>query len=441
MKPSNLENTWNSLKLENAVYDSVKKYFDSVSIKDIRPNSWKVPIGGGFYGHEEVIEVVKCYLNGSLSIQKPVIDFENKFSDYIGTNYGIATNSGTSANILALNALIDAGYLELGDEIVVPATTFISVATPILQLGLIPVYVDVEVDTLNIDLNELERVVNDDDRNIKGVMIVHTLGNPVDMNRVNKIIGNTDVQIIEDCCEAHGAECDGKKIGSYGIMSTWSFYVAHHMTTAEGGMVLTDSKELDIILRELREFGRDKEYSGERYGMNRGNLKDFDERYTFHRVGWNFRMADAPASFGIQQLKKLDDMNKIRLKHAEYLIENLSQFNQYLQIPSKNTEYNVNTFYSFPIIIKKNAKIQRKNFVRYLESQGIETRAIMCGTLPDQPSLCNEIGIEYGELSQSRYIRDNGFFIGCHPCLEEDDLKYVIETITSYFKQQGDILQ
>jgi len=429
------------LNQQNKIYDNIKEYFDTVSMKDIRPNSWRVPIGGGFYGHEEVNAVVKCYLNGSLSIQKPVMEFENKFSNYIGTKYGIATNSGTSANILALNALIDAGYLELGDEVALPATTFISVATPILQLGLVPVYVDVEADTLNIDLDEFKKLVDDEDRNIKCVMIVHTLGNPVDMNRVNTIINNKDIQVIEDCCEAHGAECDGKKVGSYGIMLTWSFYVAHHMTTAEGGMVLTDSKELDIILKELREFGRDKEYSGERYGMNKGNLKDFDERYTFHRVGWNFRMADAPASFGIQQLAKLDDMNQIRLKYAKYLIENLSQFSQHLQIPIENTEYNVNTFYSFPIIIKKNTKIQRKNLTRYLESNGIETRAIMCGTLPDQPSLCNEIGIEYGELTQSRYIRDNGFFIGCHPCLEEDDLKHVVKTITNYFKQQGDILQ
>lgn len=427
--------------IQKKVYDSIKDYFDKVSMKDIRPNSWKVPIGGGFYGHEEVNEVVKCYLNGSLSIQKPVMEFEDKFSNYIGTKYGIATNSGTSANILALNALLDAGCLELGDEVALPATTFISVATPILQLGLIPVYVDVEVDTLNLDLDEFEKLLNDNDRNIKCAMIVHTLGNPVDMNRVNRIIGNKDILVIEDCCEAHGAECDGKKIGSYGIMSTWSFYVAHHMTTGEGGMVLTDSKELDIILKELREFGRDKEYSGERYGMTIGNLKNFDERYTFHRIGWNFRMADAPASFGIQQLAKLDDMNQIRLKHANYLIKNLSQFSEHLQIPTENTEYSVNTFYSFPIILKKNTKIQRKNFTQYLESNGIETRAIMCGTLPDQPSLCNEIGIEYGELTQSRYIRDNGFFIGCHPCLEEDDLKHVVKTITNYFKQQGDILQ
>ena len=302
---------------ENEIYKNIKEYFNLVSIKDLKPSSWRVPIGGGFYGADEVNDVVKCYLQGSLSIQKSVIDFENKFSDYVGSRYGIATNSGTSANILALNALIDAGYLKVGDEVAIPATTFISVATPIIQLGLVPIYIDVELDTLNIDPNQLKKAIDDEDRNIKCAIVVHTLGNPANMSKIMEIANKKNVKIIEDCCEAHGAEWDGKKVGSYGIISTWSFYVAHNMTTAEGGMVLTNSSMLQSILSELREFGRNKGYKGERYGISQGNLKDFDERYTFHRIGWNFRMADAPAAFGIQQLKKLDYMNGIRMKERE----------------------------------------------------------------------------------------------------------------------------
>ena len=155
-------------------------------------------------------------------------------------------------------------------------------------------------------------------------MAVHTLGNPADITRIMEIADQNDVKVIEDCCEAHGAEWGGQKIGSYGIISTWSFYVAHHMTTAEGGMALTSDDELDTILRELREFGRDKGYNGERYGMKKAGLINFDERYTFHRIGWNFRMADAPASFGIQQLNKLDSMNETRLINAKYLTNGLS---------------------------------------------------------------------------------------------------------------------
>ena len=416
---------------EKSIYESITKYFDTVSVKDLRPNSWKVPIGGGYYGAEEVNEVVKCYLHGSLSIQTPVIEFENKFSNYIGTNYGIATNSGTSANILALNALIESGDLKAGDEVALPATTFISVATPIIQLGLVPVYIDIEPHTLNIDIDELENAIRNPERNIKCAMIVHTLGNPANMTKIMQIAEHLDIKIIEDCCEAHGAEWNGKKVGSFGIISTWSFYVAHHMTTAEGGMALTNSDELNVIIRELREFGRNKSYQGERYGMNTDRLHDFDERYTFHRIGWNFRMADAPASFGIKQLEKLDDMTKIRIDNAKYLTKELSKFNEHIEVLENDSNEFINSYYSFPIIIKNPDKINRKDFTQYLESNSIETRAIMCGTLPDQPSLV-DIGHEYGGLEGSRYIMDNSFFVGCHPCLEKDELDHIIHTITNY---------
>ena len=193
--------------------------------------------------------------------------------------------------------------LKVGDYVAVPSTTFISVATPVIQLGLIPMYVDIDRDTLNMNLDELEEVIRSEEK-LKCVMAVHTLGNPMDMTRLMEITKDKDIQVIEDCCEAHGAEWDGQKIGSFGVMSTWSFYVAHHITTAEGGMVCTNDVDLNVTLRELREFGRDKSYQGKRYGIRSGNLIDFDERYTFDKVGWNFRMADAPASFGNEKLKK-----------------------------------------------------------------------------------------------------------------------------------------
>ena len=409
-------------EIKKKIHRNIDEYFDNVSMIDLKPNSWKVPIGGGFYGADEVKAVIDCYLTGALSIQKPVREFENEFSKYIGVKNGIATNSGTSANILALNALLDAGLLNKGDEVALPATTFITVATPIIQLGLIPVYIDIDKNTLNINPRKLEKSIKDPKRNIKCTMIVHTLGN------------DNDVHIIEDCCEAHGAKWNNQKVGSFGIMSTWSFYVAHHMTTAEGGMVTTNSDDLDIILRELREFGRDKGYKGERYGISTGNLKDFDERYTFHRVGWNFRMADAPASFGLQQLKKLDIMNKKRLVNASHLTNALEAYKDLIYVlPKNNTiDGNLNTFYSFPIVIKDD-RINRKEFACFLEDNSIETRAIMCGTLPDQPSLLNQVGVSYGQLSNSRFVSNNGFFVGCHPCLEIKDLDYVVDTIKKYF--------
>ena len=251
------------------------------------------------------------------------------------------------------------------------------------------------------------------------------------MDRLMSIVDGTDIQVIEDCCEAHGAEWDGKKIGSFGAMSTWSFYVAHHITTAEGGMVLTNSDELEITLRELREFGRDKSYSGKRYGITSGNLVDFDERYTFDKVGWNFRMADAPAAFGNQQLKKLDDMIDIRLKNASRLIDGLFECKMISTFPHNNDVVK-NSFYSFPIICDNN--VSRNDMARFLESKGIETRSIMCGTLSDQPALCDEPMVEYGGLVDSRMIRDKAFFVGCHPLLGDDEIDYVINIVKEYLR-------
>ena len=417
------------------IFNNVKKYFSNINPKKLKPSKWTVPIGGGYYDENEVNSVIDCYLKGHLSTQIPVNQFEKNFSKYIGIKYAVATNSGTSANILALNTLIENGELNKGDKVAIPATTFISVATPIIQLGLVPVYIDVKKD-LNMNIDELSIAIKKF-KNIKCVMIVHTLGMPADMLKLKKLCKKRKIVIIEDCCEAHGATINNKKIGSFGDISTWSFYVAHNMTTAEGGMVLMKSKKYYSICSELREFGRLKSYKGQRYGFSqkikKNGLSEYDERYVFHRIGWNFRMSDAPAAFGIQQLKKLDKMNSKRIKNAEFLIDKLSKFPQ-LELPVINNKNIRNTFYSFPIIIKKNTKINRKKFVQFLESHGIETRAIMCGTLPDQPSLINAPGISFGKLINSRLIRDRGFFIGCHPLLKTESLKYVIKIFNKFFK-------
>ena len=205
------------------------------------------------------------------------------------------------------------------------------------------------------------------------------------------------------------------------------------MTTAEGGMATTSSEQYKTILSELREFGRLKTYNGERFGYSNGNLVDFDERYVFHRIGWNFRMADAPASFGIQQLKKLDSMNTTRKSNAKFLIDNLKK-HESLILPDYSTSEREITYYSFPIILKQGSNISRKLFAQHLEYNSVETRAIMCGTLPDQPSLKNSSHIIAGKLKTSRHIRDNALFIGCHPMLEKEHLQHAVDVIDEYLK-------
>lgn len=426
----------NQQKTEAKVYTEIKSYFKNLPKNHFKNPNWVAPIGGGYYDDKEIVAVTKCYINGLLSTQKPVVEFENKFSAYIGNKHGIAVNSGTSANILAFNALLENGDLKKGDEVALPATTFISVATPILQLGLKPVYIDINPKTLNMDMGALAEALQKKNK-IKCVIVVHTLGYPADMDALLRLAKKFKFKVIEDCCEAHGAKINGKTVGSFGDIATWSFYVAHNMTTAEGGMIQTNSDTYNVLLRDLREFGRRRVHQGPRYSYSSGKLKDFDERYTFHKVGWNFRMADAPAAFGIEQLKKLDTMNKMRIKNAAYLIKHLQSVSDVLQLPSVVNTAVQHTYYTFPIVIKDTKRIVRKEFARYLESHKIETRAIMCGTLPDQPGLVGTPGRSFGNLKQSRYVRDNALSIGCHPLLGREELDHIITTIKNYISHVG----
>ena len=418
--------------IKKKIEDLIEEYFALDNNFQLDPDRDRITVGFPCFDHREISRAVSCLLDLRLSQGPKVKEFEEKFSSYIGTKYGVAVNSGSSANLIAIAALIKAGLVKKGSEVIIPATTFTTVVSPIIQNGLIPVFVDVGRDSYNIDCDEIEKAINP---NTGLIMPVHTLGLPADMESIMKIADKHNLPVFEDCCEAHGASINGKKVGSFGDIATWSFYVAHHMTTAEGGMVQTNSTKYNTILRELREFGRNKGYKGERYGYNSEELTDFDERYVFHRIGWNFRMADAPAAFGLEQLKKLDKMNSKRIKNAEYLIDNLKPYEKYFQLPQKGEEGFVHTYYSFAIIIKENSGIVRKDLVQYLESCGIETRAIMCGTLSDQPNLCNVLGKDYGDLKVSRYVRDNGFFVGCHPGLEEEQLQHVVKTIKNYITE------
>lgn len=420
-----------STKKEEEIYKKLEEHFQTTDPKERRPSSWRVPIGGSFYDEKEVKAVLECYLKGWLSVQKKVVEFEKLFSDYIGVRYGVAVNSGSSANLLALAALIEANDLKIGDEVIVPATTFVTVASPVIQLGLVPVYVDVDAHTFNLDPQELEKAINP--QKTKAIMVVHTLGCPADMNKIMKIAQRYKLKVIEDCCEAHGAAYRGKMVGGFGDLATFSFYVAHHMTTGEGGMALTNSDTYYQLVAELREFGRFKSYKGVRFGYSDSYFTDFDERYVFHRIGYNFRMADPPAAFGIEQVKRLDELNRQRIINAKFYIDNFNdKLKTFFQVPLLPNSEIIHTFYAFPLVIRSGVDLVRSKIVRYLESKGIETRALFCGTLPDQPCFKNAPGRTEGSLPVSRWLRDNAFFIGCHPGLNRSDLQYVIETIKEF---------
>lgn len=388
----------------------------------------KVLLSQPLFGKEEIIALLRVMLlsNGWIAQGPKVAAFEKAFALYIGVSHAVATNSGSSANLLVFAALLAMGRLKKGDEVIIPASVFPTVATPVVQLGLIPVFVDVDLQG-NIDPLQVRRAIS---KKTKVVMVVHTLGKPADVISIQKILRGKNILLFEDACEAHGASIGKKRAGSFGDVATFSFYVAHNMTTGEGGMVVTNNKKLATLVSSLRDFGRVTK-GNFRFGKKDKVLGIYDTRYLFTNIGYNVRLTDMQAAMGIEQLKKLESMNKKRIHIAKHYLLGLSSLQNYFILPKveKNT---VHVFYGFLLVVKKDAPFCREEIVMFLESNGIETRPLFSGCLPDQPAFRNVAKRIVGGLPNARFLRDNAFFIGCHPGLTAKDVARVITSIHQF---------
>jgi CDP-6-deoxy-D-xylo-4-hexulose-3-dehydrase len=420
--------------IQSQIDNLVEKYYDALSKKRTEEIE-RISLSAPSYDSREAVSAIRTILSGWISQGPNVRQFETAFSQYIGRTKGIAVNSGSSANLLAILALKDVYGLRDGDEVILPAATFSTVAMPIIQAGLMPVYVDVKRDTLNIDPEQIDSAVSDKSRIL---MPVHTLGYPAEMNRLVEVSNHYQLTIFEDCCEAHGSSIDGKKAGSFGELSTFSFFVAHNMTTGEGGMIVTNNERLEDICRSLREFGRcnQKNVSNDRYFSDEV-LNDYDRRYVFDRLGYNLRMTDITAAFGIVQLAKLEDMNNKRRNNAAFLTKILSEeVEEFIELPPEQPGY-LHTYYTYSIVLKENVSFTRRQFAEHLEKCKIETRPLFAGCLPDQPVFRGAPGRIVGDLSNSRYLRDNLVFIGIHPALNKQHIEYIADVIVTFIKDKA----
>ncbi len=414
-------------QLKKEIFEKVEEYF---ATKTNEPSE-KIGVAYPCFDHKEVNQALDSLLDVWISQGPKVKQFEKEYAKYIGTKYGIGCNSGSSANLLALTSLIQAGHLKPGDEVIVPAATFTTVISPLLQTGLVPVFVDVELETYNNDPAAIERAITD---KTKLIMIVHSLGCASKMDEIMHISRNYNIPVLEDCCEAHGSSIDGKKVGSFGLISTFSFFVAHNMTTGEGGMIMTSDDELHDILRSVREFGRLTKYEKNkpRFYYSDEHLNEYDERYVFTNVGYNLRMTDIAASLGIEQLKKLDDFNDARVKIAHFYTESLCKFQDYLTLPKIPLGY-FHSFYGYPFVIKPDAPFTRQELVNHLENNNIETRAFMGGDLSKQPAYRNTPCKTPYSMPNTDLMFNNAFFIGCHPFITEKQKKQIVEAFESFF--------
>lgn len=396
-----------------------------------------IPASGKNIGAEELSNMIEASLDMWLTAGRFNDEFEKAFAEKLGVKYALTTNSGSSANLLALSALtsykLKDRALKKGDEVIAVAAGFPTTVNPIIQNGLIPVFVDCEVGTYNIDVNKIEKSISP---KTKAIFLAHTLGNMYDMDKVMDLAHKYNLWVIEDSCDALGAQWKGKYAGTIGHIGTYSFYPAHHITMGEGGAVVTNDPVLHRIIMSFRDWGRDcwckpgcDDTCHNRFNMKLGHLPEgYDHKYTYSHIGYNLKITDWQASIALAQLKKLDKFLEIRKNNAETLLARLADLQDYLILP-KITPNCKPSWFGFLISVKEDAPFSKLELVPYMEAHGIGTRQLFAGNILRQPMIAeNEVQLriedsdllnsknliekDYQSLKGTEFIMNNTFWVG-----------------------------
>ncbi len=381
--------------------------------------------------------VSKVVETGRLSSGRYVREFEAAFAMLIGTKEAVALSSGTDADVLALAVLYDFGA-NRGDEIIIPALSFVATGNAVLQAGFIPVFVDVKRETLNIDVSKIEAAITD---RTKAIMPVHLMGKPADMDRINEIAGKYNLYVIEDAAEAHGSLYKRKAIGTLGDMAAYSLYVAHMISTIEGGVVVTNNTEYAEILRSLRSHGRACKCkicslnTSDADCKNRfDNEQGMDIRFIFERMGFSSKMNELEAVVGLGNIDIYPEIFKKRRKNLKYLMDKFNEFKPYLVTISEE-KHEVIGPHAFPIIVQEKAGFNRNELVQYLEKKGIDSRSLFL-SMPTQCSGFKFLKYKLGEFPNAEYMGYNGLHIGVHQDLSYKDLDYFLSVVRSFIKEK-----
>ncbi len=419
--------------LKQEISDRIDRYFETE--KEIfMPGKSKIPLMVPTYSADEVKEALDSLLSTYVTMGSKVKKFEEMFSKYIGMQHGIMVNSGSSADLLALHALSDRYQddgIKQGDEIITVPLTWSTAVSSIVNFGAVPVFVDVDLHSYNINPNLIEEAISS---KTKAIMPVHLLGNPCEMDTIMDIATAHNLFVIEDTCESYGAEYKDKKAGSFGDIATTSFFFSHHITTIEGGMLVTNDEHLSDIIRSLRAHGWIREMSNKDSILKQN--PSIDSRFFFYTLGFNVRPTDIQGAFGIHQLPRLEGLIEKRRENARYLNENLKEYGEFILLPIEN-ENTRHVYFCYPITVSKEAPFTKKEFVSYLESKNIETRPIETGNYLKHPvSKILPFSRQVGNLANVDYIHENSFFIGNHQGFEKEHLDYIVETFKLFIKSK-----
>ena len=418
----------------NKCKNLIDEHFKSIESKKSKfiPGKSRIALATPPYGSDEVIESLESLMSTKVTGGEKVLKFENKFGRYIDRKHNIMVNSGSSANLLALSILSHPSLknrIKPGDEIITPAVTWATTVYPILNINAVPRFVDVKSDDYTIDPLEIENAIN---KKTKAILIVHLLGNPCDMNKITKIAKKHNLWLMEDSCEAHGAKFNGKHVGTFGDICTFSFYASHHITTIEGGMVSTNNNGLNELGRSMRTFGWSRELSSKKQLEKK--FPNIDPRFMFVNTGFNFRPTEIQGAFGIHQVDKLEKLVKIRIKNADYWTKKLSDFSDFLILPKESKHRK--SYLLYPITVIKNKFFTKNDLVGELEKNGIDTRPLMTGNMIRQPVSKYLKYKKTGKLKNADYFQENSFLIGNHHGISNEERKFIADTITNFIKQK-----
>lgn len=401
---------------------------------NISEMAWSFPLVDSSYDNKEILNCISVLLGGQLTMGPRVKEFESEFSKFINAPYSIMVNSGSSANLLACSAITNPARtrrLTPGSKVAVPAVCWSTSLWPIVQMGLVPVLVDVVPETLNLSISSFKAALHRQD--IKAIMMVHVLGDSTTMGELLSLVEENDLILIEDTCESLGTKYQGKYLGTFGDFGTFSFYFSHHMTTIEGGMVIAENEEDYDLLKCLRTHGWSREQS------NKEELESMyehiDSRFLFINMGYNLRPMEIQAAFGLEQIKRLEAMNTYRCENVEKLRRTFLDhplWKDQLQFPLATKEL-IPCWFGFPFLIKHS--VDRKKFTDDLTKRGIDTRPIVSGNMALQPAVKSfNIDLSMGPFQGAQVIHENGFFVGCHSKPLDDERIYrlvtaVLETV------------
>ncbi|MDB9822142.1 lipopolysaccharide biosynthesis protein RfbH [Deltaproteobacteria bacterium] len=415
-------------------------HFSQRIIHEFIPGETAIPVSGKVIDAEDIRYLVDACLDSWLTAGRFADRFENEFAEFMDQKYCLLTNSGSSANLLALSActstLLKDRSLKPGDEVITVAAGFPTTVNPIMQNQLVPVFVDINLKNYGIDVNMLEEALSD---RTGAIILAHTLGNPFDLDEVVDFAKANGLWLIEDCCDAVGSKYKGKMVGTFGDMATTSFYPAHHITMGEGGSVLTDNSILKKIIISLRDWGRDcwcgtgcDNTCGKRFDWQLGQLPyGYDHKYCYSHIGYNLKVTDMQAAIGVSQLKKLPFFIKRRKENYKILHDGLSPLSQLIQLP-ENIDGSDPSWFGFPILVRESATFTRSELIRYLEDNKIATRLLFGGNLCKQPAYLNTQFRVVGDLKNTDTVMNNLLWIGVYPGITEDMLKYIIQTIIGF---------